>query len=323
MVDRGGKGMLLGDVNDFLEYTKGYYGISTDLTSSDLRKISFENEKTHSIISKEHVQQQDNIKPLIVTITNPETAALNFLLPDLLNGNTFGTTCDISIRLYSEKPSAKLEGLKMEIEDLASPKLRQIKICTNSQEAFKESDYVILFDELTKEDESSPNCTNPYISLAKDIDKLVKRSCKILITPLASRSETYGIVNVFSRHLDRIDARTNLIGNSMCEELIAKSLLAHRLKVNPAYIKDVILVGQSLQDTYYIDISKAKVTNYDGAVWARKGTHWLSLVNMIADKDWIHKEFVDSVHERGKITQIRELISLILTLINLFTLLFR
>lgn len=85
----------------------------------------------------------------------------------------------------------------------------------------------------------------------------------------------------------------------MCEEMIAKSLLAQRLKVNPAYVKDVILVGQSLQDTYYIDISKAKVTNFDGAVWARQGTHWLSLVNMIADKDWIHKEFLASVHERG------------------------
>ncbi len=69
--------------------------------------------------------------------------------------------------------------------------------------------------------------------------------------------------------------------------------------MNPAYVKNVIFVGESLEDSYYIDISQAKVTDFDGAVWARKGTHWLSLVNMIADKDWIHKDFPNLINERG------------------------
>lgn len=79
--------MLLGDHNDFLEYSKGYYGISTELTSEDLRKISAENESTHTLIQKELERERDNIKQCIVTITNPETPVLNFLLPDILNGN--------------------------------------------------------------------------------------------------------------------------------------------------------------------------------------------------------------------------------------------
>lgn len=301
LVDRGGKGMLIGDVNDFLEYTKGYYGISTELTSEDLRKISAENANTYGIIKREQQQEEENIKPLIITITNPESIVLDFLLPEILNGNTFGKSNEIAIRLYSPENSEQLLGLKMEIEDLASPNLRYLKIHEQAAGAFTDADYIILFDELQPENEESATFKNPYVTLAKQIDEYAKRTCKILISPLESRSETYGLVNVFSRHLNRIDARTNLIGNSMCEEMIAKSILAQRLNVNPAYIKDVIQVGQSFKNTYYIDISKAKVTNYDGAVWARKGTHWLSLVNMIADKDWIHKDFLALLHERGNL----------------------
>ena len=83
--------MLIGDVNDFLEYTKGYYGISTELTSEDLRKISAENANTYGIIKREQQQEEENIKPLIITITNPESIVLDFLLPEILNGETMIT----------------------------------------------------------------------------------------------------------------------------------------------------------------------------------------------------------------------------------------
>ena len=302
MVDRGGKGMLVGDVNDFLEYTKGYYGVTTDLTSQDLRKISAENEQTFKYKQKQKQLELERIEPLTITLTNPESSVLYFLLPEMLNGNIFGVQNDISIRLYSNSKSNNLEGLKMEIEDLASTKLRYVQIYNDHKEAFKNCDYVILFDELAsinEENSEQSQFVNPYIDLAKQIDEYAKVTCKILITPFESRSDIYALVNIFSKYLKRIDARTNLIGNSMCEEMMAKSVMAHRLKINPACVKNVIFIGQSLNDSYYIDISQAKVTDFDGAVWARKGTHWLSLVNMIADKDWIHKEFIQSVHERG------------------------
>jgi len=292
--------MLLGGINDFLEYTNGYYGISTELTSEDLRKISAENERNLTLVNEELESKLQSIKPLIVTITNPESSVLPFIIPEILNGNIFGQVNEIEIRLFTFYTD-RLKGLKMEIEDLASSKLRSLKLFKTEKEAFKDSDYVILLDELISTPDTLDDIfQNPYTNLAKNIDQFAKTTCKILITPLEYRSETYALVETFCQHLERIDRTKNVIGNSMSEEMIAKSLLAHRLKVNPAYIKDVILVGQSLQNEYYIDISKAKVTNYDGAVWARKGSHWLSLVSMIADKDWIHKDFIFSVHERSK-----------------------
>lgn len=301
--------MLVGDTNDFLEYAKGYYGISTDLNSIDFKKISAENENTNKIIIEEKQKALSKIKPIIVTITNPESPALYYAVPEFLNGNVFGQSNDVFIKLFCDKNSNTLQGILMEIEDLAGVNLRNIKIYTDEEQAFQDADFVVLLDELQPTDENDENNTiieyfNPYIKLAKDIDEYAKKTCKILITPHQSRSEIYAIVNVFSKHLKRIDAKKNLIGNSMCEEMLAKAVLAHRLRVNPGYIKNVLLVGQSLDNSYFIDVSNAKVTDYEGAVWAKTNTHWLSLVNMVADLDWLKKDYLNLLNERGNFKKI-------------------
>jgi hypothetical protein len=298
--------MLLGDANAFQEYARDYYAISSDypqiksktLISDDLRKISAENANVYKVVEGEKQQVRASIKPLNVTITNPETPVLYYIISEILSGEVFGKT-DIFIRLYTEDKSDKIEGLRMEIEDLASIKLRNIKIVNNAVEAFTNCDYAILFDELKRTGESSKTFHNPYVSLAKNIDQYANSSCKILITPLVSRSEIYALVNVFSKHLKRINPKKNLIGNSMCEEMLVKAVLAHRLKINPAYVKNILIIGQSLKDSFYVDLSYGKVTDYDGAVWARTNTHSLNLVNMVADRDWIRKEFLALVQERG------------------------
>ena len=40
LIDRGGKGMLIGGANDFQEYAMGYYNIKSDLNSDDVTKIA-------------------------------------------------------------------------------------------------------------------------------------------------------------------------------------------------------------------------------------------------------------------------------------------
>ena len=299
--------MLLGDANDFQEYARDYYAVSSDqprlknvtVISDDLKKVSIENEQTYKIVEEEERKVKSSIKPLNVTITNPEAPVVYFIMNEILNGSVFGKK-DVFIRLYADAKTSNLDGIRMEIEDLSSSKLRNIKIATTLEEAFTNCDYALLFDELSKTKESSNSYYNPYIHLAKEIDKYAKPSCKILISPFISRSETYALVNVFARYLKTIDAKKNLIGNSLYDEMLAKAILAHRLRINPAYVKNVLVIGQSLKDSFYIDLTYGKITDYDGAVWAKTETHWLNLVNMLADKDWIRKEFMNLVHDRGK-----------------------
>lgn len=39
LVDRGGKGVLIGGANEFQEYAWGYYGIKSQLYTSDVTKV--------------------------------------------------------------------------------------------------------------------------------------------------------------------------------------------------------------------------------------------------------------------------------------------
>ncbi|CAF0941814.1 unnamed protein product [Brachionus calyciflorus] len=299
LLDRGGKGMLLGDSNDFQEYALNYYGIKSNLISDDLTKIGLENEKTYKIVEQERKEVLVTINPFNLTISNPESPVFYYIIKELLCQNFFVN--DIFVRLYSKKPSANLEGILMEIQDLSSSSLRNIKIVYEAEDAFKNCDFAIILDELDEKIEQTEEVEtyhNPYIQLAKDVDQYARQNCKILISPFHSRNEIYALVNLFSHYLKKINPKKYLIGNSMCDEMIAKAILAHRLKINPAFIKNVLIMGQSFSDSFYVDLSYSRVTDFDGAVWAKTGTHWLDLINMIADKQWINKEFMNLVLDR-------------------------
>lgn len=303
--------MLVGDANDFQEYIRNYYnyqGPVTKLTSDDLRKISAENEITHQIIEEERRAVEASITPVIVTITNPSCPIVYYFVNEILSGPVFGADKELEIRLYCnpKKPELvkPLMGLKMEIEDLASPHLRRVKLATSGAEAFEKSDFIILLDSLGEyaddlDQPGSRSCPNPYVELAEDIDKHAKTTCKILVTPFALRREIFLLTNAFGKRLKRIDPRKQLIGNSMCDEMVVRAILAARLKVDPAEIKNVPFLGQSVDASFYVDLCYGEVTNYDGAVWARTNSHWRNLVHLIADRDWIKRDLINLVHERG------------------------
>jgi cellobiose-specific phosphotransferase system component IIB len=302
LIDRGSKGVLIGDANDFQEYAHHYYGITSSLLSNDLRKISKENEKAYQFNLETERQIQESIKLINITISNPETEIVYIIISEILNGSIFGASINVNLRLYCEKRSNQLNGILMEIEDLASSNLQSIQIFDKKEDAFKDCDLAILFNELNELKDAATDriFINPYIELAKVIDEYAKANCRILVTPFQSRQECYGIVNTMSKHLKRIDPQQQLIGNSLCDEMLIKAVLASRLKVSAAYIKNSFIIGESIKETgHFIDMSQAKVTDFDGAVWARTGTHWLSVVNMVADKDWIKKDFYTIVKERG------------------------
>ncbi len=285
--------MYLGDANDFQEYARDYYGVVSELNSDDLKKISAENTKTHKIVEEEKRAEIESIQPFTLTITNPESPIVYYVINEITSGAVFGAQNEISLKLYAKEPSSNIEGVRLEIEDLASDKLRYISIVKTAKEAFTNCDFVLALDEVVDQSE------NPYVRLAHEIDEYAKPTCKILVSPYESASQTYAIVNVVAHNLKKINPKTNLIGNSLCDEMKAKAVLAQRLKVSPAYIKNVFVIGQSVLDSFYIDLVYGEVTDYDGAVWAKVNTHWLNLVNMAADKDWIRKEYLSLLHSRG------------------------
>ena len=194
----------------------------------------------------------------------------------------------------------------MEIEDLASVGLRNVEIETDEEKAFSNADLIILLDELEnlnfeKHELKHPivaSYYNPYIKLANLVDLHAKETCKILISPHESHTQIFSLVSTFVENLTRIN-KENVLGNSMYDELISKSVIARRLKITSYNIKDVIVIGQSIKESHYIDIAQGRITGYDGSIWAKPPTHWRNLVEMLADVDWMQKDFPLEVVLRG------------------------
>ena len=148
-------------------------------------------------------------------------------------------------------------------------------------------------------DDADVSYFNPYLSLAKDIDQFAKLTCKIIVTPFGQRDQIYQLTNFFGKHLKRIDSKKQLVGNSMYNEMCAKAVLGARLTVNPGFIKNILIIGQNIRDSFYLDLTQGEVTNYDGAVWAKTNSHWRNLVHLVADRDWIKNELLNLINERG------------------------
>jgi hypothetical protein len=49
LIDRGGKGVLIGNASDFQEYVNGYYGLDSPLTSLDMQTVAAENTITKTV----------------------------------------------------------------------------------------------------------------------------------------------------------------------------------------------------------------------------------------------------------------------------------
>uniref|UniRef100_A0A8D0G4E3 Malate dehydrogenase 1B n=1 Tax=Sphenodon punctatus TaxID=8508 RepID=A0A8D0G4E3_SPHPU len=64
LLDRGGKGLLLGGFNDFLEHAQHYYGITSYMLSEEMLRIAEENLQTNIDIEKEEEELKSLINPL-------------------------------------------------------------------------------------------------------------------------------------------------------------------------------------------------------------------------------------------------------------------
>ncbi|GCC36907.1 hypothetical protein chiPu_0015407 [Chiloscyllium punctatum] len=69
LVDRGGKGLLLGGFNDFMEYAQGYYGFTSDMMTALMLKIAKENLKTNEKDQEEEAIHRIQKKAMAIWIS--------------------------------------------------------------------------------------------------------------------------------------------------------------------------------------------------------------------------------------------------------------
>ncbi|XP_022100503.1 putative malate dehydrogenase 1B [Acanthaster planci] len=292
LIDRGGKGVLIGGSNEFQEYASGYYGITSKQMSSDMTKIAAENMETKLLVTAEEEYERSLSKPLNVCITNAASPAAYHMVHEIARGDVLGEENEISIKLLTDVDSVKsVEGLKLEMEDFACTLLRKIVVTADVKHAFKDASVVIFLDEIARPDGMEKEewlqlNAEVYTSYAKVLNDYALPEVKAIVAGSGPLNFNAYILGHFSPAV----LRQNVIALSRLDENRAKSALARRIKVNTAGIVNLFVWG-NVGGTTYTDLKHARVHGCEGAIW---GPPFYSrpIGEMVHDDKWLQTEYL-------------------------------
>ncbi|KAK7092588.1 putative malate dehydrogenase 1B [Littorina saxatilis] len=299
LIDRGGKGVLIGGHNDFQEYVKGYYGLESDIISDDMRKIGVENFKTKQEIDEEEAQFKALSKPLHVCITAASSSTCYGILPAIASGEVFGRKTELNLRLFdvSSADFSRIQGVAMEIQDLSEGLVRGIEVVDSTEKAFKDCSVVVILDELLQNkeepyDEWISRNSDFFSEYARDIESHAKKNVQVLLG--GSGPVNFNAMMMIKRAPNI--HRQNIVAMSRAVENRAKAVIGQRLKVNTAGVVDLIIWGNA-NGKHFIDNSKSRVHGYDGAVWGPP-SYSVPVMEMVHDNKWMEKEYLELVQQR-------------------------
>lgn len=298
LIDRGGKGVKIGGANEFQEYANNYYDIKSNFTSNDMTKIATENLQTNIELEAEETAFRSQSQPVKVCVTNASSAVAYNMIADIARGDALGPDTEINLTLLDTEDNMEgLSGVEMEAMDLACPLLRDITVTSNVHQAFSDASVIFVLDEITQDEDESRDAWilrnfDHFVNCAQIMDELASKDVKVLISG-------HGPVNFNAQMMvETVEniSRKNIVAVPRLVENHAKSIMAERLKVNSAGVVDVIIWG-NVNSTLYVDVSKARVHGYDGAIW---GPPFFSLpaTDMVHDEKWVQSEFLEQLSSR-------------------------
>ncbi|XP_066201236.1 putative malate dehydrogenase 1B isoform X1 [Saccopteryx leptura] len=296
LLDRGGKGLLLGGYNEFLEHAQLYYGVTTNMTTELMKLIAQENLEAHIENKLEKETLKDLIDPLQVWITSASTPACYSLIPILTSGEVFGTHTEMSITLFDNKQAEEnLQIIAADVQDLVPPLLRSVSVCTRAEEAFLQAHVVIILDEPTdKEVYTLEDSIRSRVPLCRLYGSLLEKNARDSVRVIVGGKNFVNLKTVLLiRYAPSI--AHNIVAVALGVEGKAKAALARKLQTSASCIKDVIIWG-NISGNVYVDLRKAKIYRYESAIWGPP--HFSRpVLSLVFDSDWISREFVANLNE--------------------------
>uniref|UniRef100_G1N8S5 Putative malate dehydrogenase 1B n=1 Tax=Meleagris gallopavo TaxID=9103 RepID=G1N8S5_MELGA len=295
LLDRGGKGLLLGGLNEFLEYAQNYYGITSMKLTEEILEIAEENLQAHMESEKEQEEIRSLINPLQIWITSASAPTCYQLIPLLASGDVFGMTTEISIHLLDAVQSKEcLSGIVMEVEDMAFPLLRGISGHTEIDKAFLQADVIIVPDDtiLERDTQTLENCIRAMSEICQVYAPLIEKNAKSGVRIISAGKTFVNLKAMMIITYGPSIKPENVIAVATSWESASKAMLARKLSMNTAGVKDVIVWG-NISGCMYIDLSHAKVYRCDSAIWG-PANFSRPLLNLIHDSKWINSEFMSA-----------------------------
>ncbi|XP_030265539.1 putative malate dehydrogenase 1B [Sparus aurata] len=304
LVDQGGKGMLVGGYSDFLEHCQDYYNITSDMPTDVMLSVAAENLETKMNLVDEEQHRLSLIKPLHVWISSALSPACHFLIPNVISAELFPHVSAISLHLLDlDRNEEELQQLRMETEDLALHLLHQVTVHTDLEQAFQEADVILLLDEgwsdgTKSEDEEEKKkktvkaISDRYREYGQLIDTRANKEVKVIVSGDSFAHLRCSLLLDNARRIDRhqfVTTATQL-------ENEARAVVAKKLKVKTSDVANVLVWG-NINGSFYVDLQRAKVFNYDGAI---KGPAFYSqpVDKILYERKWLETDFQDMVRCR-------------------------
>ena len=235
LVDRGGKGLYLGGLEEFSHYASHYHGIQPDTDAELEAKIAAENQIS---FDNDRLKAANAPKPsyLRVCITSAGSPVAYHLSQLIASGHVYGVQQRVAIQLYDSESKSELEGLRMELEDLASPLLAQVIVAKSLQEAFNSVDTAFVLDYPYRGSQSVVDeaVIKRFHDYATTIDFCANKEARVII------SGCHGNLGaaIIAKYATSI-SKSRVVAAASLVEQQAKSILAQKLKVNGADISQV------------------------------------------------------------------------------------
>uniref|UniRef100_A0AAY4ASU6 Lactate/malate dehydrogenase C-terminal domain-containing protein n=1 Tax=Denticeps clupeoides TaxID=299321 RepID=A0AAY4ASU6_9TELE len=272
LTDRGGKGLLLGGYNDFMEYVQGYYSMRSDMESELMLKIATENLQTKEVYMQEETSHRQYLHPVHIWISSALNPTCYSLIPQLFTPEVFPNASLISLHLLEIGGDKEvIDGIRMETEDLAWPPATE----KGNEDQDKE------LKEVAKK----------YRCYGQLIDRRAHKSVRVIVMGDTFINLKCSLLLENARSVDP----AHFIALATQLEYEARAQIAQKLNVKQSDVTDIIIWG-NITGCSHVDLQRAKVLRYNGAIC---GPNYSQLVlEMLYDRKWLDSEFQSLVRSR-------------------------
>ena len=286
LIDRGGRGFLIGGPTEFNRYIEEYYGVSPDTYDDEVvGRVAEENLNT-LVQDKKQAKLDQPGDPINICITN-SSGPLAYQLCSML---CCQQVCDSDMQLTlldSEAGTQETEGVALELMDICSNHIRSVKVTSNPTEAFKQAAIIFILDQFSSDSDISTVAYH-YHNYAKLLDgSNPGNDTKVMVYGLYSELAVSIMV-----HYSNCMKRSQFCSSHYFTERQVNSIIANKLNINSSNISRVAIWGGT------VDLTMCRVSQYDGAITGPP--HFtLPLNNCLFDTKWLKEDFFKEFSSRS------------------------
>nr|CDS28649.1 malate dehydrogenase 1b [Hymenolepis microstoma] len=295
LVDTGGRVTLIGDANDFQEYTNTYYAKSSQLSSKKLLQIDFENQcfvnRVKAALAIKQEQRNSWKKLAIIGAESPTAARLALELVQIQYADP-----KIKMKLHLVPSEIEyqqaVDALKGILEDCAFIGSHAIGQFSNLPDALDSASLIVILDVVPRKIFAQTENRIDWLkrrfdyftSLGENICKYADSNARVVVAGSAQIFEgsemkasplNFDVQTLHKACKGRISSK-NIVGIPRALEYFVKGALGSYFGVNRCDVVDLILWG-NIDNAFFVDLSKTRVYRRHGPLDSETGPAWFNV----------------------------------------------